>query len=96
MNLSGSSASAASPVMPGIFLSGANVKDSATTKGKDVGRQISTEEGPSGISLTGVVDAIREVGRQRKSVLDQARSALQSGDNDEALRCLHQLCGLAA
>jgi hypothetical protein len=43
---------------------------------------------------TGVVDAILEVGRQRKAVLDQLRAALQSGDNSQALNLARQLCGL--
>jgi uncharacterized protein YpiB (UPF0302 family) len=46
------------------------------------------------MSLSGVVDAILEVGRQRKSLLDQMRSALQSKDNAKALQLARQLCGL--
>lgn len=46
------------------------------------------------VSLNGVVDAILEVGRQRKALLDQLRSALQSGNDAEALRLARQLCGL--
>jgi hypothetical protein len=46
------------------------------------------------ISLSGIVDAILEVGRQRKIVLDKLRAALQSGDDCRALDLARQLCGL--
>ncbi len=46
------------------------------------------------IVLSGVVDAIMEVSRQRKSFLKQLRSALQSGNDAEALQLARQLCGL--
>ena len=45
-------------------------------------------------AASGVVDAILEVSRQRKSLLDELRSVLQSGDNAKALRLARQLCGL--
>jgi hypothetical protein len=45
-------------------------------------------------SLSGVVDAILEVNRQRKSLLDQLRAALQSGKDAEALQLARQFCGL--
>jgi hypothetical protein len=45
-------------------------------------------------SLSGVVDAIREVGRQRKELLDQLRGALQSGNSEKALVLARQVCGL--
>jgi hypothetical protein len=111
MNPSGYSASAASPKRRNIFAPKtnqrpvrkrrglsrlANVEESAITDRKDVGRQISTEEAPSKVSVTGVVDAILEVGRQRKSLFDQMRSALLSRDDAEVIRCAGQLCGLTA
>jgi conjugal transfer/entry exclusion protein len=46
------------------------------------------------IVVSGVVDAILEVSRQRKSLLDQLRSLLQSGNNAKALQLARQLCGL--
>jgi hypothetical protein len=46
------------------------------------------------LNITGAVDAILEVGRQRKVVLDQLRTALQSGDDSQALDLARQLCGL--
>lgn len=46
------------------------------------------------VSLSEIVDAILEVGRQRKIVLDQLRAALQSGDDRQALELARQLCGL--
>jgi uncharacterized protein YjgD (DUF1641 family) len=45
-------------------------------------------------SLSGVVDAILEVGRQRKAILDHLRNALQSGATEEVLALARQLCGL--
>jgi len=95
MNVSGGSSSTPSPIKPGISPYEANVEDSATTESNDVVRQVSTEVDSPKVSLSGVVDAIREVGRQRKSLLDKARSALLSGDDAEALRYTRQLCGLA-
>jgi len=47
------------------------------------------------IALSGVVDAILEVSRQRKALLDQLRAALQSGNNAEALQLARELCGLS-
>jgi len=46
------------------------------------------------LTLSGVTDAILEVGRQRKALLDQMRGALQSGDEEKALGLARQLCGL--
>jgi hypothetical protein len=46
------------------------------------------------LSMTGIVDAILEVGHQRQALLGQVRSALMSGNDAEALRCARQLCGL--
>jgi hypothetical protein len=63
-------------------------------------RQISSEQAASrdlaqpDVSLSGIVDAILEVGRQRKIVLNQLRAALQSGDDRQALALARQLCGL--
>jgi hypothetical protein len=48
----------------------------------------------TGVSVSGVVDAILEVGRQRNVLLVRLRSALQSGDNTQALNLARQLCGL--
>ena len=48
------------------------------------------------MSFSGVVDAILEVSKQRKSLLGQLRSALLSGNDSDALGFARQLCGLAA
>ena len=48
----------------------------------------------SNLTLSGVTDAILEVGRQRKALLDQMRGALQSGDTEQVLRLARYLCGL--
>jgi hypothetical protein len=47
------------------------------------------------IAISGIVDAILEVGRQRNSLLSQLRSALQSGQDDVALVLARQLCGIS-
>jgi hypothetical protein len=47
-----------------------------------------------GKSLSGVVEAILEVGRQRNSLLESMRLALESGDNETALTFARQLCGI--
>jgi len=47
-----------------------------------------------GHSLSGVVDAILEVGRQRKALLAQLRIALEAGNDEEALNLARRLCGL--
>lgn len=44
--------------------------------------------------MSGVVDAILEVGRQRNLLLTQLRSALESGAEREALILARRLCGL--
>jgi hypothetical protein len=48
----------------------------------------------SDLALSGVTDAIIEVGRQRKALLDQMRGALESGDTEQVLRLARNLCGL--
>lgn len=45
-------------------------------------------------SISGVVDAILEVGRQRHALLTQLRAALESGQEKEALALARRLCGL--
>ena len=47
-----------------------------------------------GFSVSGIVDAILAVGRQRNVLLVRLRVALQSGDNTQALNLARQLCGL--
>jgi hypothetical protein len=51
-----------------------------------------TDGGP--VNISGAVDAILEVGRQRKAVLEKLRAALQSGNDSQALDVARQLCGL--
>lgn len=48
----------------------------------------------TGVSVSGIVDAILEVGRQRNALLIRLRAALQSGDDNHALTLARQLCGL--
>jgi conjugal transfer/entry exclusion protein len=48
----------------------------------------------SDLSVAGVVDAILEIGHQRRSLLSSLRSALESGDSAQALILARQLCGL--
>ena len=48
------------------------------------------------ISISGLVDAILEVGNRRKALLSQLRSALLSSNDFEALVLARQICGLPA
>ena len=61
-----------------------------------VGDTISSAKAFPQISMSGVVDAILEVGNQRKALLSRLRSALKSGSDTEALGFARQLCGLPA
>lgn len=45
-------------------------------------------------SLSGVVDAILEIGRQRAAVLAEMKTALERGDNQQVLVLCRQLCGV--
>ena len=47
------------------------------------------------IPVSGIVDAILEVGRQRNALLTQLRAALQSDQDNEALAIARQLCGIS-
>ncbi len=58
-----------------------------------------TEKAPldlaqDGHSVSGIVDAILDVGRQRSALLAQLRTALESGAEREALTLARRLCGL--
>jgi hypothetical protein len=55
---------------------------------------VDTEGVATPMVASGVVAAILEVSRQRKSLLGQLRSFLQSGNNAKALELARQLCGL--
>jgi hypothetical protein len=45
-------------------------------------------------SLSGVVDAIQLVGKQRNALFLKLRTALDTGNDDEALNLARELCGL--
>jgi hypothetical protein len=62
---------------------------------EEVECKISTARACPQLSLSGVVDAILEVGHRRKSLLDQLRSAFDSGNESQALGFARQLCGLS-
>jgi hypothetical protein len=47
-----------------------------------------------GHSISGIVDAILEAGRQRSALLAQLRAALEAGAEREALTLARRLCGL--
>ena len=53
-----------------------------------------SNESGSATSLSGVVQAILDIGRQRQALLDQLRSSLESGNDAEALRFARLYCGL--
>jgi hypothetical protein len=52
-------------------------------------------EPQNGLSVSGVVEAILEVGRHRQAILLKLRAALECGDTENALNYARQLCGLA-
>lgn len=47
-----------------------------------------------GHSISGIMDAILEIGRQRSTLLADLRVALESGKEKEALNFARRLCGL--
>ena len=47
------------------------------------------------IAVSGIVDAILEVCRQRNLLLNKMRHALESGENEIALALAGQLCGFS-
>lgn len=63
---------------------------------EEAGPAVSMATDDRQMSYSGIVDAILHVSRQRKSLLDQLRAALLSGDDSEALGFARHLCGLAA
>jgi hypothetical protein len=79
----------------GIFPARTNLGDPRTADSEYV--VVSTEsiaKVPPPLCVTGVVDAILEVGSQRKALLNQIRSALLAGEDADAIRLARQLCGL--
>jgi hypothetical protein len=46
-------------------------------------------------NTTGIVDAVLDVGRQRRWLFEQLRAALESGDETKALSVAKVLCGVA-
>jgi hypothetical protein len=85
---------AASTLEHGTYPPQANPCDSLEADADVIGRADSATMHTSRVSLPGIVDAILEVSRQRKILLDQMRSALILGDDTEALRFARQLCGI--
>jgi hypothetical protein len=83
----------ASPMERGILPLDASLSELRTEHPGDVRRRESTTKTVA-LSVPGLVDAILEVSRQRKIILDQVRSALLSGNDVEALRLARRLCGL--
>ncbi len=47
-------------------------------------------EPQNGLSVSGVVEAILEVGRHRQATLLKLRAALECGDTENALNCARQ------
>jgi len=69
---------------------------SASGDAEAAGDTISSAKAFPQISLSGLVEAILEVGNQRKAHLSRLRLALRSGSDSEALGFARQLCGLRA
>lgn len=63
------------------------VRDAAAREAVKI--KISPTAAPSG-----AVEAILEVAKQRKTLLDQLRATLESGNHEAALQFARQLCGL--
>ena len=82
-----------SPMEHGILPLDASLSEPRTEHPGDVRCTESTKETVT-LSVSGLVDAILEVSRQRKTILDQVRSALLSGNDVEALQLARNLCGL--
>jgi hypothetical protein len=79
----------------GIDSSEVNLFTEPTGDEEDAGNTIATARTLRQMPLTGVVDAILEVGNQRKAILGRLRSALVCGNDSEAIGFARQLCGLA-
>jgi hypothetical protein len=71
-----------------------SLSDSGTTRAKPVTSKVSVDSEYDGHSISGIVDAILEVGRQRNTLLAELRIALESGKEKEALNFARRLCGL--
>jgi hypothetical protein len=52
------------------------------------------DSGHEGHSVSGIVDAVLEIGSQRNALPTQLRAALESGKEKEALNFARRLCGL--
>jgi hypothetical protein len=96
MNCLGNISAPAFSTENGIFPLEVNAYASPKGDAEDVGDTISWAGAFPLMSISGVVNAILEVGNQRKALLGQLRSALDSGNDSEALGFARLLCGLPA
>ena len=71
-----------------------SLSDFGTTPAKPRSPKAAVDSAHDGHSISGIVDAILEVGQQRNALLAELRVALQSGNNGEALILARRLCGL--
>ena len=67
---------------------------SSSTKKVATSTAATVDSAHDGHSICGMVDAILEVGRERKRLLAELRTALESGKEREALNLARRLCGL--
>jgi hypothetical protein len=59
--------------------------------------QAARADSPSdSLSVSGVLDAIVEIGHQRGTLLAQMRAALESGRDKDVLVLARRLCGLSS
>ena len=72
-----------------------SLRYSGTPPAKPVNPKASVDLAHSGHSISGIVDAILEVGHQRNGLLAQLRAALEAGREKEALTLARRLCGLS-
>lgn len=89
-NISGSASSTGN----GVFPSGVNSCTLPRGDADEVEHTVSMAMSRPQLSISGVVDAILDVGNRRKALLGQLRSALLSSNDFEALGFARQLCGL--
>jgi hypothetical protein len=69
-----------------------SVRSSRTKKTTAAMAPVDSEH--DGHSISGIVDTILEIGRQRNTLLSQLRIALESDKEKEALNLARRLCGL--
>jgi hypothetical protein len=71
-----------------------SLSDSGTKPAKPITPKAAVDSEYDDHSISGIVDVVLEVGRQRNALLAQLRIALESGKERIALNLAKRLCGL--